>query len=95
MRDLWRCTLNHHIQPLGLGAGVFLFQCLLAVVVDGQIAHDLKQIAELCLEGQRGLRRGAQSEERILHNVLGARPAAHDARGNLDQQQIVVDECLE
>ncbi|MNH42372.1 hypothetical protein D3C79_1040590 [compost metagenome] len=41
-----------HVQALFFAAGVAKLQCLLAVVVDGEVAHRLEHVAQLGLEGE-------------------------------------------
>lgn len=91
----WRGILDHHIHAFFLATRVLQLHRLLAVVIDGQVAHDLEQIAELGLERGRDLRCGTEPEEGILHHILGARPTARDTGGNLDEDAAIVDERLE
>ena len=50
MRGFRRGAPDHHVQAFFLRPEYFLFERLLAVVIDGQVADDLEQVAELCLE---------------------------------------------
>ncbi len=95
MGGFWRSTLDHHVQPFLFRPRVFQFQRLLAVVIDRQVAHDLEQIAELCLERGGDLGRRLQPEKRVLHHIFGTGSAAGNACRDLDQDQSVVHECLE
>ncbi|MCY1430228.1 hypothetical protein D9M71_461700 [compost metagenome] len=45
-----RSALNHHIQAFLFRPRILQFQRLLAVMVDGQVTHDLKEVAELSLD---------------------------------------------
>ena len=67
-----RGVLQDDVQAFFFTAGILLLHGLLAVVIDGQVAHDLEQVAELGLERRGDLRRGAESEEGILHHIFGA-----------------------
>ncbi len=95
MGGFWRSTLDHHVQPFLFRSRVPLFQRLLAVVVDRQVAHDLEQIAELRLERGGDLRRRLQPEKSVLYHIFRAGPATGNARRDLDQDQSVIDERLE
>ncbi len=88
-------VLHNHVQAFLLAAGVLQLHRLLAIVVDGQVAHDLEQIAQLRLERRGDLRGGAEPEKGVLHHIFGARPAAGDAGSDLDQDAAVVDEGLQ
>ncbi|MNY47261.1 hypothetical protein D3C86_1825160 [compost metagenome] len=50
VRRFWRAAVDCHVKAFFFTAGVSEFQCLLAIVVYRQVAHDLEQIAELGLE---------------------------------------------
>lgn len=95
VRGFRRGALDHHVQAFFLRPRVFLFERLLAVVIDGQVADDLEQVAELCLERRSDLRRRLEPEERILDHIFGSRAATGNAGGDLHQDRTVIDECLE
>ncbi|MNJ57945.1 hypothetical protein D3C77_535560 [compost metagenome] len=72
MGGFGRGVLHHHVQAFLLAAGVLQLHRLLAIVVDGQVAHDLEQVAQLRLERRGDLRGGTESEEGILHYIFRA-----------------------
>ncbi len=90
-----RGVLEDHVQAFLLAAGVLQLHRLLTVVVNRQVAHNLEQVAELRLERRGDLRGGVEPEKSILHHIFGARAAAGDAGGDLDQDAAIVDEGLQ
>lgn len=52
MRGFRRGALDHHVQAFFLRPRVFLFERLLAVVIDGQVADDLEQVADCALNDE-------------------------------------------
>ncbi|MNC65305.1 hypothetical protein D3C75_1155820 [compost metagenome] len=95
MRGFGRGALDDHVQAFFFAAGVLELHGLLAIVVDGQVAHDLEQVTQLGLERGGDLRRGAEPKKSVLHHIFSAGATASDARGDLHQNAAVVDKRLE
>ncbi|MCY1293710.1 hypothetical protein D9M68_925520 [compost metagenome] len=82
------------VQAFLFAAGVLLLHCLLAVVIDGQIAHDPEDVVDLGFQWQGNLLHVCQPEEGILNDILGSAVAAGDAGCGLDQGRAVLHQRL-